>query len=179
MTIDDSRLHRIVDAVHASPGDLTVTFNYRYSPRNSVVRQLIADGAIGEVTSVHFEWLLDTAHGADYFRRWHRRKDISGGLLVHKSTHHFDLVNWWLADVPTRVYASGGLKFYGKANADARGLGERTPLSRDNDPTTRSDWTWPPTRCSRVSTSTPSPPTATSATWTCSTTASPSRTAST
>ncbi|HVK35958.1 MAG TPA: Gfo/Idh/MocA family oxidoreductase [Microlunatus sp.] len=134
MTIDDTRLRRIVDAVHASPGDLTVTFNYRYSPRNSVVRQLIAEGAIGDVTSVHFEWLLDTAHGADYFRRWHRLKDVSGGLLVHKSTHHFDLVNWWLADVPTRVYASGGLKFYGKANADARGLGARTPLSRDNDP---------------------------------------------
>jgi predicted dehydrogenase len=132
MTIDAPRLHRIVDAVHASPGDLTVTFNYRYSPRNSVVRQLIAEGAIGQVTSVHFEWLLDTAHGADYFRRWHRLKDVSGGLLVHKSTHHFDLVNWWLADAPTRVYASGGLKFYGRANADARGLGERTPLSRDN-----------------------------------------------
>ncbi len=134
MTIDAPRLHRIVDAVQASPGDLTVTFNYRYSPRNSVVRRLIAEGAIGDVTSVHFEWLLDTAHGADYFRRWHRRKDVSGGLLVHKSTHHFDLVNWWLADVPTRVYASGGLKFYGQANADARGLGERTPLSRDNSP---------------------------------------------
>lgn len=133
MTIDDTRLHRIVDAVQSSPGDLTVTFNYRYSPRNSVVRRLIADGAIGDVTSVHFEWLLDTAHGADYFRRWHRHKDTSGGLLVHKSTHHFDLVNWWLGDVPTRVYASGGLKFYGRANADRRGLGERTPLSRDND----------------------------------------------
>ena len=39
-------------------------------------------------------------HGADYFRRWHRRKEISGGLLVHKSSHHFDLVNWWLADAP-------------------------------------------------------------------------------
>ena len=133
MTIDAPRLHEIVDAVQDSEGDLTVTFNYRYSPRNSVVRRLIAEGAIGQVTSVHFEWLLDTAHGADYFRRWHRRKDVSGGLLVHKSTHHFDLVNWWLADVPTRVYASGGLKFYGTANADARGLGERTPLSRDND----------------------------------------------
>jgi predicted dehydrogenase len=36
MTIDAPRLHRIVDAVQASPGDLTVTFNYRYSPRNSV-----------------------------------------------------------------------------------------------------------------------------------------------
>ncbi|WP_228387225.1 PfkB family carbohydrate kinase, partial [Ornithinicoccus halotolerans] len=25
-----------------------------------------------------------------------RRKVFSGGLLVHKATHHFDLVNWWL-----------------------------------------------------------------------------------
>ena len=25
-------------------------------------------------------------HGADYFRRWHRRKENSGGLLVHKAT---------------------------------------------------------------------------------------------
>ena len=50
------------------------------------------------MTSVHFEWVLDTVHGADYFRRWHRDKANSGGLLVHKATHHFDLVNWWLDD---------------------------------------------------------------------------------
>ena len=49
---------------------------------------------------MHFEWALDTVHGADYFRRWHREKKNSGGLLVHKSSHHFDLVNWWLGDVP-------------------------------------------------------------------------------
>ena len=72
--------------------------------------------------SVHFEWVLDTAHGADYFRRWHRDKANSGGLLVHKASHHFDLVNWWLADAPSRVYARGGLRFYGDGNADARGL---------------------------------------------------------
>ena len=23
-----------------------------------------------------------------------------GGLLVHKATHHFDLVNWWLDSAP-------------------------------------------------------------------------------
>jgi|EP01046_Picozoa_sp_COSAG06_P080636 predicted dehydrogenase len=45
---------------------------------------------IGEIKSVHFEWLLDTIHGADYFRRWHRNKNNSGGLMVHKATHHFD-----------------------------------------------------------------------------------------
>jgi len=131
MTIDRDRLGRIVTSLDSSDGELTVTFNYRYSPRNAKVKELLASGAIGEITSVHFEWLLDTSHGADYFRRWHREKDKSGGLLVHKSTHHFDLVNWWLDDVPSRVYARGGLKFYGADNARRRGLPPRAKLSRD------------------------------------------------
>jgi predicted dehydrogenase len=42
------------------------------------------------------------------FRRWHRKLDNSGGLLVHKSTHHFDIVNWWLDDEPEEVFAFGG-----------------------------------------------------------------------
>jgi predicted dehydrogenase len=131
MTIDAASLKRIVHAAERSTGELVVTFNYRYSPRNTVVRQLIADGRIGDVTSVHFEWCLDTVHGADYFRRWHREKDKSGGLLVHKSTHHFDLVNWWIDDAPATVFALGGLRFYGKVNADARGLAPRPDRGRD------------------------------------------------
>src|SRR4051794_9224529 len=111
----------IAQAAGSSDAQVIVTFNYRYSPRNSTLRQLLASGAIGTVSSVHFEWLLDTVHGADYFRRWHRDKSVSGGLLVHKSSHHFDLVNWWLADVPETVFAAGTLRFYGEANAAARG----------------------------------------------------------
>jgi predicted dehydrogenase len=37
----------------------------------------------------------------------------SGGLLVHKATHHFDMVNWWIDDEPETVYAFGDLKYYG------------------------------------------------------------------
>jgi predicted dehydrogenase len=44
---------------------------------------------------------------------------------VHKASHHFDLVNWWIRSVPSRVYASGALRFYGADNAAARGLGAR------------------------------------------------------
>lgn len=72
-------------------------FNYRYNPVHWKVEEVIASGKIGNVKSVHFEWLLvsqldprslleranakDTVHGADYFRRWHRYKDRSGGEL--------------------------------------------------------------------------------------------------
>ena len=115
----------ITDSVKATGRDIVMTFNYRYSPRNSSLREVIASGEIGDVTSIHFEWVLDTVHGADYFRRWHRKQANSGSLLIHKSSHHFDLVNWWLADVPSRVYASAGLKFYGAAQAAARGMGPR------------------------------------------------------
>src|SRR3954468_3460892 len=128
----------IARAWASSEGQVIVTFNYRYSPRNSRLRELIASGAIGSVTSVHFEWVLDTVHGADYFRRWHRDKSVSGGLLVHKSSHHFDLVNWWLADVPETVFAAGGLRFYGEANAAARGLTSR-PIRSTGAPDASTD----------------------------------------
>lgn len=71
---------------------------------------------------MHFEWLLDLRHGADYFRRWHRDKANSGGLMVHKATHHFDLVNWWLGTAPETVFAQGGLFFYGEEAGRRRGL---------------------------------------------------------
>jgi len=125
LTTTEDGVRAISDAVDRTGRSVTVTFNYRYSPRNTALRELIASGEIGDVTSVHFEWVLDTSHGADYFRRWHRDKHNSGGLLVHKSSHHFDLINWWLGDVPARVFASGGLRFYGRDNASARGIGER------------------------------------------------------
>lgn len=112
---------RIADAVRDSGRDVRLTFNYRYSPRNSAVREVVASGELGQVTSVHFDWALDTMHGADYFRRWHREKVNSGGLLVHKSSHHFDLVNWWIDAVPQRVFAGGGRRFYGDDAGHARG----------------------------------------------------------
>jgi hypothetical protein len=82
-------------------------------------------GIIGDILSVDFHWLLDTHHGADYFRRWHRNKENSGGLMVHKATHHFDLINWWLSTVPASVFASGHRRFYTPQQADRYGLTNR------------------------------------------------------
>ncbi|WP_329105075.1 Gfo/Idh/MocA family oxidoreductase [Micromonospora sp. NBC_01699] len=114
MTIDVPRCQRILDTVAETGRKVSVAFNYRYNPLHEKVREVLAAGEIGEIGSVHFEWLLDVRHGADYFRRWHREKANSGGLMVHKASHHFDLVNWWLDAVPEEVYASGRLFFYGE-----------------------------------------------------------------
>lgn len=126
MTIDATRCKAILDAEKKTQKKVTVTFNYRYTPYTTKIKQLIHEGAIGDVYSVHFEWLLDQvmalgAHGASYFRRWNRYMDKSGGLLVHKSTHHFDIINWWLNAVPQKVSAFGRLNVYGR-NGSFRGV---------------------------------------------------------
>lgn len=127
MTIDLGKLKAILDAQAETGRSITVTFNYRYTPARTQLKDILMSGAIGEITAVDFTWYLDRVHGADYFRRWHRYKNQSGGLLVHKSTHHFDLVNWWLGSSPVSVVADGRRAFYKPQTAEAFGLSERGP----------------------------------------------------
>ncbi|MFP4662605.1 MAG: Gfo/Idh/MocA family protein [Halanaerobiales bacterium] len=112
MTTDEEKCQAIVDTINETANDLIVTFNYRYSPYRSKIKELLQDSVIGKLTMVEFHWYLDTTHGADYYRRWHRNKNNSGSLLVHKSTHHFDLVNWWIDSYPEEVFAMGKKNFY-------------------------------------------------------------------
>ncbi|MBN1286937.1 MAG: Gfo/Idh/MocA family oxidoreductase [Anaerolineae bacterium] len=121
MTTDETKARAIFDAIARTGKSLRVTFNYRYAPAFTRFRALMMEGVVGQPLNVDFSWMLDTHHGADYFRRWHREKHNSGGLMVHKATHHFDLVNWWIDSYPQDVFALGDLKFYGEANAEARG----------------------------------------------------------
>jgi predicted dehydrogenase len=136
LTIDPESTRQIAQAVERTGRQVVVTHNYRYSPRNSGLKDLIKNGSIGTPLSVTFEWVLDTAHGADYFRRWHRDKANSGGLLIHKASHHFDLINWLLADTPSVVYARGGVRFYGAENAAARGMPARAERGTHDGPRT-------------------------------------------
>ena len=118
MTVDDEKCRADLGGGGERSGTVRVTFNYRFAPYMTRVKELLKEGVIGRVHSVDFAWFLDTIHGADYYRRWHRRKENSGGLFVHKATHHFDLVNWWLEQEPVRVYASGGRNFYGPTRSE-------------------------------------------------------------
>ncbi|ORX40293.1 putative oxidoreductase [Kockovaella imperatae] len=139
MTTSVEKCQRILKTVDETNGSLQVLFNYRYNPVHWKVEEVIASGKIGNVKSVHFEWLLDTVHGADYFRRWHRYKDKSGGLMVHKSSHHFDLVNFWINAKPKTVFGMGSLAFYGSENGKKSGWAKDYYRARDskeaeNDP---------------------------------------------
>ena len=113
MVTDEIQCQQVLDAERRTGKRVIVTFNYRYAPKHQKIKELLMAGEIGRVTSVDFSWYLDTSHGADYFRRWHRLRERSGSLWVHKATHHFDLINWWLDADPVRVSAAAKLDNYG------------------------------------------------------------------
>jgi predicted dehydrogenase len=114
MVIDEEQCRAVLDAEKRSGRKIVVTFNYRFAPKHQKIKEVLLSGDVGKVTSVDFSWYLDTSHGADYFRRWHRLKEKGGSLWVHKATHHFDLINWWLDADPVEVSAFGSLNNYGK-----------------------------------------------------------------
>ncbi|AGB72917.1 putative oxidoreductase [Rhizobium tropici CIAT 899] len=114
MTTTVDKIKRILNAEARTGKRLDISFNYRFAPTAAKIKELINSGVIGYVTSVDFHWYLDTSHGADYFRRWHAYVENSGSLFVHKATHHFDLLNWYLDSDPETVAAFADLKHYGR-----------------------------------------------------------------
>lgn len=106
------RCAAIRDAERRSGKEVTVTFNCRFMPHFAKLKELIANGIVGKVHAINYEYCLDREHGGDYFKRWHRKMEFSQGMLLHKSTHHFDIINWLLEDEPRLVTALGTRSFY-------------------------------------------------------------------
>jgi predicted dehydrogenase len=111
--IDEKQVKAVLEAEEKSEGDVFVTHNMRYSPAFSLIKQEIDNGIVGKLIFVEYNDFLDRRHGADYFRRWHGVKKNSGGLAVHKSSHHYDILNYIVGSFAETLYATGGTSFYG------------------------------------------------------------------
>jgi len=115
MATTKQKVHRIFELEKQFDRKVRVTFNLRYATYAQRLKIALQQADIGPIRSANLEWCVDRTHGAEYFRRWHRSIENSGGMLVHKSTHHFDLINWLVQDEPVDVSANGALLYYGKA----------------------------------------------------------------
>lgn len=123
MAIDAKGCEQILKAAANDPKRVRVTFNCRYMPWAILLKRKLQEGAIGELLSMEISYQIGLRHSAEYFSRWHAEKAKSGGLMVHKATHHLDLANWWADAVPQTVMAIGRRGFFGKENAHKHNVG--------------------------------------------------------
>ncbi len=117
IAINASQCQRITDAENRTGKKVFVGFNVRHMNEAIEMKKIILSGELGKIIAVEYQECLNTQHGADYYRRWHGKKKYSGSLLLHKSSHQFDLVNWLLDAEPVDVQAIGKLAFYGHNNS--------------------------------------------------------------
>jgi len=107
----------LLDAERRTGKKITTAFNARHSSSAEEIKKILLSGDLGRIISAEFAEYLDVYHGASYYRRWHGKIRFSGSLLVHKASHHFDQMNWWLDAEPEEVHAFGKLAFYGSNNS--------------------------------------------------------------
>jgi predicted dehydrogenase len=105
-TVDDCL--RVVHAINERGGHVAIGFNMRHLPFIAKVKELIEDGAIGQLMLIENREFYDG--GRTYMARWNRQYRWSGGLWIHKGSHDFDVFNWWNSGGnPLRVSASAGV----------------------------------------------------------------------
>ena len=88
----------VVDAARAQNCTLMVSQNYRFFPAPVAVRELIRQGAIGEVSRVQIDFRFDMAR---QLPQGHRYFSLPDPLLLDMSIHHFDLLRYTLGEART------------------------------------------------------------------------------
>ena len=111
----------MIEAAESNDRILQVGLSCRFSRIDSRAHELVAQGLIGEPKMI---WCRE-------FRDWILDSSRSGGTLLEKTCHHFDLFNWFADANATRVYASGGADWVyrdGGAHAERKDEGAKVDI---------------------------------------------------
>jgi predicted dehydrogenase len=120
MAPDEAGCRRIVAAVENGDVMLAVGHVLRYTPYTRAVKEIVAGGQLGEIMSVqHLEPVGFWHQAHSYVRGNWRRADLAASMLMAKSCHDLDWLQYILGRVPLRVSSFGSLTHFTAANRPA------------------------------------------------------------
>ena len=82
-----------------------VGFVLRYSPFYQRVRDLIRGGAVGQLLAIDADENLSQSITSGFYRGWRRDDQLSGGFMVEKCSHDFDIFHMLTEKRVTRVFS--------------------------------------------------------------------------
>jgi predicted dehydrogenase len=125
MAVTPDMCRSIVDVARAARVILAVCHVLRYTPYTRVLRRLLDSGVIGQIVSVQHLEPVGWWHQAHSFVRgnW-RRTDESTFMLMAKSVHDIDWLNYLIGRPARRVSSFGGLHHF-RPEQRPSGAGER------------------------------------------------------
>ena len=98
----------------------------RFAPFYKKLREVIASGAIGELTSVHHLAAISYGKAAHAYCRGNWSVESKGtGMLVNKCTHDFDLIEWWTKGKACKKVTSFGSLYHWRPENRPEGAADR------------------------------------------------------
>jgi predicted dehydrogenase len=117
MAPDEAGCRRIVAAVEKAGVMLAVGHVMRYTPYTRAVKQIADSGQLGDIMSVqHLEPVGFWHQAHSYVRGNWRRGDLATSMLMAKSCHDLDWLQYILGRAPLRVSSFGSLTHFTAAN---------------------------------------------------------------
>ncbi|MCM1972986.1 Gfo/Idh/MocA family protein [Streptomyces sp. G1] len=120
MALDEPSCRAIVDAVERAGVILAVGHVLRYTPYTQALKGVLDSGRLGDIVSVQHTEPVGHWHQAHSFVRgnW-RRTDEATSMLMAKSCHDLDWLQYIVGQPPTRVSSFGRLSHFTPANRPA------------------------------------------------------------
>ena len=109
---------RMIDAATEADRRLLIGMQRRYAPVYRQAFRLVQEGAIGDVKLMNLveyrgDWAKKSKDPEEDRRiNWRYRQALSGGTMLEKGTHFFDVFSWFAAGNATQVSGTGGLNVY-------------------------------------------------------------------
>jgi len=108
---------RIAEAANRKGVHVVVCHVLRFSPFFMLIKKLIDEGRIGDVMHVVHTERVGNAHMSHSFVRgnW-RNSKTSSPMILAKSCHDMDILNWLIGKRCTRVQSFGSLSYFTREN---------------------------------------------------------------
>ncbi|MCL2639934.1 MAG: Gfo/Idh/MocA family oxidoreductase, partial [Phycisphaerales bacterium] len=130
-------LHRLLATARKSQRTVMICHVLRYAPFYLRIRELIANGTLGDILTIETSEHVSYFHMAVGFVRgkWNRKDRCHSSMLMAKCCHDLDLLTWLKSGIaPTTVHSFGNLSFFRKENAPPNS-GTRCLLDCQIEPT--------------------------------------------
>lgn len=109
---------QIADYAELMGSKIIVCHVLRYTPIFITIKQLLEEGKLGEVISINHEECVGNVHQSHSFVRgnW-GNSERSSCMLLQKSCHDMDILQWLIGKKCKKVQSFGTLSYFKKENA--------------------------------------------------------------
>ncbi|MGK5543161.1 Gfo/Idh/MocA family protein [Streptomyces sp. URMC 127] len=121
MALDEESCRRVVAAVEKAGVMLAVGHVLRYTPYTQALKAVVDSGRLGDIVSIqHLEPVGFWHHAHSFVRGNWRRTDMATSMLMAKSCHDLDWLQYVVGQPPQRLSSFGRLSHFTPANRPAQ-----------------------------------------------------------